>query len=98
LFFVVVGAGPTGVEIAGALSENLESSSRFSFLGVGGPGQFSTLTGWRKGETASLRCEDVDGDVIRLRSENSKNREGRTVPLVGEFSGADSAAQGCTSS
>ncbi len=47
--------------------------------------RFAYLTGWRKGETASLRWEDVDGDVIRLRSENSKNREGRTVPLVGEL-------------
>ena len=46
---------------------------------------FAYLTGWRKGETASLRWEDVDGDVIRLRAENSKNREGRTVPLVGEL-------------
>jgi integrase len=46
---------------------------------------FAYLTGWRKGETASLRWEDVDGDVIRLRSVNSKNREGRTVPLVGEL-------------
>jgi integrase len=46
---------------------------------------FAYLTGWRKGETASLRWEDVDGDVIRLRSEHSKNREGRTVPLVGEL-------------
>ena len=46
---------------------------------------FAYLTGWRKGETASLRWEDVDGDVIRLRSENSKNRQCRTVPLVGEL-------------
>ncbi len=46
---------------------------------------FAYLTGWRKGELASLRWEDVDGDVIHLRSENSKNREGRTVPLVGEL-------------
>jgi integrase len=46
---------------------------------------FAYFTGWRKGETASLRWEDVDGDVIRLRSQNSKNREGRTVPLVGEL-------------
>jgi integrase len=46
---------------------------------------FAYLTGWRKGETASLRWEDVDGDVIRLLSVNSKNREGRTVPLVGEL-------------
>jgi integrase len=47
---------------------------------------FAYLTGWRKGETASLQWEDVDSDVIRLRSEHSKNREGRTVPLVGELS------------
>ena len=46
---------------------------------------FAYLTGWRKGETASLRWEDIDGDIIRLRSQNSKNREGRTVPLVGEL-------------
>lgn len=25
----------------------------------------------------------MDGDIIRLRSENSQNRECRTVPLVG---------------
>lgn len=35
---------------------------------------FGSLTGWRKGETASLHWEDVDGEVIRLRSQNSKNR------------------------
>ena len=46
---------------------------------------FGYLTGWRKGEIASLRWEDVDGDVIRLRPEHSKSREGRTVPLVGEL-------------
>jgi integrase len=34
---------------------------------------FAYLTGWRKGETASLRWDDVDGDVIRLRAENSEN-------------------------
>jgi integrase len=46
---------------------------------------FGYLTGWRKGEIASLRWEDVDADVIGLRSQHSKNREGRTVPLVGEL-------------
>jgi integrase len=29
---------------------------------------FGWLTGMRKGEIASLACEDVDGDVIRLRA------------------------------
>ncbi len=46
---------------------------------------FGYLTGWRKGEIASLRWQDVDGDVIRLLPENSKNGEGLTVPLVGEL-------------
>ena len=47
--------------------------------------RFAYLTGWRKSEVASLRWEDLDGEIIRLRSENSKNGEGRTVPLVGEL-------------
>ena len=46
---------------------------------------FGYLTGWRKGEIASLRWEDVDGDVIRLRAENSKNGDGRTVTVDGEL-------------
>lgn len=47
--------------------------------------RFAYLTGWRRGEIASLRWEDVDGDTIRLRAENSKNGEGRTVTLEGEL-------------
>lgn len=47
--------------------------------------RFGYLTGWRKGEIASLRWEDVDSDVIRLRAENSKNGEARTVTLEGEL-------------
>lgn len=47
--------------------------------------RFAALTGWRKSECASLRWEDVDAEIIRLRPENSKNREGRTVPLIGEL-------------
>lgn len=46
---------------------------------------FAYLTGWRKGEVASLRWEDVDGDTIRLRAQNSKNGEGRTITLDGEL-------------
>jgi integrase len=46
---------------------------------------FGYLTGWRRGEIASLRWEDLDGEAIRLRGENSKNGEGRTVPLEGEL-------------
>jgi integrase len=47
--------------------------------------RFGYLTGWRKGEIASLRWEDVDGDVIRLRAENSKNGESRIITVNGEL-------------
>jgi integrase len=46
---------------------------------------FGYLVGWRKGEIASLAWADVDGDVIRLRAENSKNGEGRLIVLEGEL-------------
>jgi integrase len=46
---------------------------------------FGYLTGWRKGEIASLRWSDVDGDVVRLRGVNSKNGDGRTVTLGGDL-------------
>lgn len=46
---------------------------------------FGYLTGWRRGEIASLRWEDVDGDLIRLRGENSKNGESRSVTTEGEL-------------
>ena len=41
--------------------------------------QFGYLTGWRKGEIASLRWSDVEGDIVRLRGENAKNGESRSV-------------------
>ncbi len=47
--------------------------------------RFAFLTGWRKGEIASLRWSDVQDGVVRLRGENSKNRESRHVPLQGEL-------------
>jgi integrase len=47
--------------------------------------QFGYLTGWRKGEIASLRWSDVEGDVVRLRGENAKNGEGRSVTLMGDL-------------
>jgi integrase len=46
---------------------------------------FGYLTGWRKGEIRSLRWQDVEDDVIRLRAENSKNGEARCVTLNGEL-------------
>jgi len=39
----------------------------------------------RKGEVASLRWEDLDGDVIRLQAENAKNSNPRSVPIDGEL-------------
>jgi len=47
--------------------------------------RFAYFTGMRKGEITSLRWEDVDGDVIRLRAENAKNGEARTIPLEAEL-------------
>ena len=47
--------------------------------------RFGYLTGWRRGEIASLRWEDIDGNVIRLRAENSQNGEARSITLDGEL-------------
>lgn len=47
--------------------------------------RFAYVTGMRKGEIASLRWDDVDGDSIRLRAENAKNGEARTVPIESEL-------------
>jgi integrase len=46
---------------------------------------FAYLTGWRVGEVRSLSWTDLDGDSLKLRAENSKNRTARNVPLVGEL-------------
>jgi integrase len=46
---------------------------------------FGWLTGMRKGEIASLRWEDVVGNELRLRAENSKNGEERVIPFEGEI-------------
>jgi integrase len=45
--------------------------------------RFAYTTGWRKSEIASLTWSDIEGDVVRLRGENSKNRESRSVVLTG---------------
>lgn len=46
---------------------------------------FGYLTGWRKGEIASLTWSDVEEGVIRLRADKSKNREARSVVIAGEL-------------
>jgi integrase len=47
--------------------------------------EFGYLTGWRKGEIASLCWSDVEGDLVRLRGFNSKNGEARSVVLTGDL-------------
>ena len=47
---------------------------------------FGFLTGWRKSEIASLKWQDVEDSVIRLRGENAKNGEARSVVIAGELS------------
>jgi len=49
--------------------------------------RFAYLTGWRKGETVSLKWTDVDRGVgaIRLRPEAAKTGRGRTVMLEGDL-------------
>ncbi len=39
---------------------------------------FAYLTGWRAGEVKSLSWANLDGDTIKLRAENSKNRTARS--------------------
>ena len=60
--------------VVNALPEYLRDFCRFGFH-----------TGWRKGEISALRWADVDAEAVRLRSEDSKNRQGRSVPLEGEL-------------
>lgn len=43
------------------------------------------LTGMRRGEIASLCWDDMDGDTIRLRAENAKSGEARSIPVEGEL-------------
>jgi integrase len=61
-----------------ALSEKLPANLR-DFV------HFAYLTGWRKGEIASLRWSDVEGDVVRLRGVNAKNGDARTITLSGDL-------------
>ena len=49
------------------------------------PIAFLYHSAWRAGEMRSLEWRDVDGDVIRLRPENSKTNEARTLVLRGEL-------------
>ena len=46
---------------------------------------FAFLSSWRKGEILSLQWATVTDDCIRLAAEDSKEREARSLPLVGEL-------------
>ncbi len=46
---------------------------------------FAYHSGWRRGEIAQLEWRDVEDEVIRLRPEISKTREGRVLGLIGEI-------------
>jgi integrase len=63
-------------KVVDALPDDLRDFCRFGYL-----------SGWRRGELASLRWADVDreGGVLRLRPEASKNGRGRTLVLVREL-------------
>lgn len=51
------------------------------------PITFLYFSGWRAGEMKALEWRDVDldGKVVRLRPEVSKNKDGRVLPLAGEL-------------
>lgn len=45
--------------------------------------RFAYHTGWRKGEILTLQWRDIQGDVIRLRPDIAKNKDGRVIIMVG---------------
>src|SRR5437870_5523225 len=47
--------------------------------------RFVYHTGWRKGEMLTLQWSDIQGDVIRLRPEIAKNKDGRVLVIVAEW-------------
>lgn len=47
--------------------------------------RFAYCCGWRKGEITQLEWRDVQQDVIRLRPQISKTKEGRILGVVGEI-------------
>jgi len=46
---------------------------------------FDYLVGWRKSEVSSLDWTEVEGNIIRLKGEDSKNGEPRLIVCTGEL-------------
>ena len=47
--------------------------------------RFAYHTGWRKKEIFTLQWHDMHGDMIRLKPEVVKNKDGRVIIIVGEI-------------
>ncbi len=47
--------------------------------------RFAYATGWRRGELLALRWEWVDWEEREIRLPDTKNDEGRVVPIAGEL-------------
>ena len=45
--------------------------------------EFLYASGWRSNEAKELRWSWIDGDMIRLPAEHSKNKKARLLPIVG---------------
>lgn len=62
-----------------ALAEALPDDGLRTFV------RFLYATGMRVGEARKLEWRDVDGTVLRIRGETTKNSTARTLPLAGEL-------------
>lgn len=47
--------------------------------------RFAFATGWRRGELLALRWEAIDFEQSEIRLFDSKNGEGRVIPIAGEL-------------
>src|SRR5262249_9764907 len=47
--------------------------------------RFAYHTGWRRTEIFTLEWHDIHGDIIQLKPEAAKNKDGRVIILVGEI-------------